>query len=64
MRKAMWAIQLARGSLVEHEYSDHDFKVALFKTKARAQSWLDDNPFWRFRSAKVVKVTIKIETMF
>lgn len=64
MRKPMWAIQLARGSLVEHEYSDHDFKIALFKTRARAQSWLDDNPFWRSRSAKVVKVTIKIETMF
>ncbi len=64
MRKAMWAIQLARGSLVEHEYSDHDFKVALFKTRARAQSWLDDNHFWKVRSAKVVKVVLKIDKPF
>ncbi len=64
MRKAMWAIQLARGSLVQYEYSDHDFKVALFSTKKKAEAWLEDQPFWRSRSAKVVKVAVKIETTF
>jgi hypothetical protein len=64
MRKVMWAIQLARGSLVHYEYSDYDFKTALFKTRARAQAWLDDNHFWKVRSAKVVKVTIRIDESF
>lgn len=64
MRKPMWAIQMLHGSFVQYEYSDHDFKTVLFKTKARAQSWLDDNEFWRLRSARVVKVVVKIEECF
>jgi hypothetical protein len=64
MRKPMWAVQLGNKNILNYEYSDCDLKVALFRTKSRAQAWLDDNPFWRSRSAKVVKVVVKIETTF
>lgn len=64
MRKPMWAIQMQHGSFVHYEYSDYDFKMALFKTRARAQAWLDENEFWRLRSARVVKVVVKVEESF
>lgn len=64
MRKSLWAVKLGNGNLVHYEYSDYDLKVALFSTKKKAEAWLEDQPFWRSRSAKVVKVTVKIETMF
>jgi hypothetical protein len=62
MRKSMWAVQLGNKNILNYEYSDDDFKVALFRTRSRAQSWLADNPLWRSRSAKVVKVVVQIET--
>ena len=61
MRKPMWAVQLGNKNILNYEYSDHDLKVALFRTRSRAQSWLDENPF-RLRCAKVVKVVVQIET--
>ena len=64
MRKPMWGVQLRNGNLIHYEYSDHDLKVALFSTKKKAEVWLEDQAFWRSRSAKVVKVTVKIETTF
>jgi len=64
MRKCLWAVRLSNGNLVHYEYSDHDLKVALFSTKKKAEAWLEDQPFWRSRSAKVVKVVVKIETFF
>ena len=64
MRVCMWAIELPNGNYVRYEYSDYDLKTALFKTRKRAVAWLEDNPFWRSRSAKVVKVAVKIETTF
>ena len=64
MRVCMWAIEMPNGNYVRYSYSDYDMQTALFKTRKRAVSWLDDNPFWRSRSVKVVKVTIKIETTF
>jgi len=64
LRLNMWAIQTKSHTYVRREYSDEDLTVLLFKTKKRAQAWLDDNEFWRIRSAKVVKVTVKIETTF
>jgi hypothetical protein len=62
MRKPMWAVQLGNKNILNYEYSDHDLKVALFRTKVKSAVWLDDNPFWRSRSAKVVKVVVKIES--
>jgi hypothetical protein len=62
MRKPMWGVQLRNGNLIHYEYSDHDLKVALFTTKRKAEVWLEDQAFWRSRSAKVVKVVVKIET--
>jgi hypothetical protein len=62
MRKFMWAVQLGNKNILSYEYSDCDLKVALFRTKSRAQAWLADNPLWRSRSAKVVKVVVQIET--
>ena len=62
MRKPMWGVQLRNGNLIHYQYCDHDLKVALFRNRSRAQAWLDDNPFWRSRSAKVVKVVVKIES--
>ncbi len=64
MRKPMWGVQLGNGKLVHYEYSDHDLKVALFTTKKKAEVWLEDQAFWRSRSAKVVKVVVQIETTF
>ena len=64
LRLNMWAIQTRSDTFAHHAYSDDDLKVLLFKTRKRAQAWLDDNEFWRIRSAKVVKVTVKIETLF
>jgi hypothetical protein len=64
LRLNMWAIQTKSHTYVRRQYSDEDLRVLLFKTKKRAQAWLDDNEFWRIRSAKVVKVTVKIETTF
>jgi hypothetical protein len=64
LRVNLWAIQTRNDTFVRHTYSDDDLKVLLFKTRKRAQAWLDDNEFWRIRSAKVVKVTVKIETTF
>jgi hypothetical protein len=37
MRKPMWAVQLGNKNILNYEYSDHDLKVALFRTKSRAQ---------------------------
>jgi hypothetical protein len=62
MRKSLWAVQLGNGNLVHYQYCDHDLKVALFTTKRKAEVWLEDQAFWRSRSAKVVKVVVKIET--
>ena len=62
MRKPMWAVQLGNKNILNYEYSDHDLKVALFTTKRKAEVWLEDQAFWRSRSAKVVKVVVKIET--
>jgi hypothetical protein len=56
----MWAIQTKNNTYVRHEYTDEDMKVLLFKTRKRAQAWLDDNHFWQVRAAKVVKVTVRI----
>lgn len=64
MRMSMWAVVLPGGNYVRYEYSDYDLKTALFKTRKRAVAWLEDKPYWRSRSAKVVKVVVKIETMF
>ena len=64
MRMSMWAIELPNGNYVRYEYSDYDLKTALFKTRKRAVAWLEDKPYWRSRSAKVVKVVVKIETTF
>jgi hypothetical protein len=64
LRVNLWAIETRNHTFVRHTYSDDDLKVLLFKTRKRAQAWLDDNEFWRIRSAKVVKVTVKIETTF
>jgi len=64
LRIKLWAIQTRNHTFVRHEYSDDDLKVLLFKTKRRAEAWLEDNEFWRIRSAKVVRVAVKIETLF
>jgi hypothetical protein len=53
---------LGNGNLVHYQYCDHDLKVALFTTKRKAEVWLEDQAFWRSRSAKVVKVVVKIES--
>ena len=62
MRVCMWAIELPNGNYVRYEYSDYDLKTALFKTRKRAVAWLEDKPYLRHRRAKVVKVTIRIES--
>ena len=62
MRQFMWGVQLRNGNLIHYQYCDHDLKVALFTTKRKAEVWLEDQAFWRSRSAKVVKVVVKIET--
>jgi len=64
LRIKLWAIQTRNNTFVRHEYTDDDLKVLLFKTKRRADAWLEDNAFWRIRSAKVVRVAVKIETLF
>jgi len=64
LRIKLWAIQTRNNTFVRHEYTDDDLKVLLFKTKKRADAWLEDNAFWRIRSAKVVRVAVKIETLF
>ena len=64
LRIKLWAIQTRNNTFVRHEYTDDDLKELLFKTKKRADAWLEDNAFWRIRSAKVVRVAVKIETLF
>jgi hypothetical protein len=64
LRTKLWAIQTRNNTFVRHEYTDDDLKVLLFRTKRRAEAWLEDNEFWRIRSAKVVRVAVKIETLF
>jgi hypothetical protein len=59
----MWAIQTRNNTFVRHEYTDDDLKVLLFKTRKKAQAWLEDNHFWQERAAKVVKVAVRIASV-
>jgi hypothetical protein len=59
----MWAIQTRNNTFVRHEYTDDDLKVLLFKTRKKAQAWLEDNHFWQERAAKVVKVAVRITSV-
>jgi hypothetical protein len=36
MRKPMWAVQLGNKNILNYEYSDHDLKVALFRTRVKS----------------------------
>lgn len=60
LRLDMWAIQTKTNAYARHEYSDQDLNVVLFKTRKRAQSWLEDNQVWQEKGGKVVNVMVRI----
>lgn len=65
LRKKLWAIQQKNGAFLHDQYSESGLTVLLFKTRKRAEVWLDEpctlQHFWRQRGVKVVRVTVKLE---
>jgi hypothetical protein len=65
LRTKLWAIQQKNGSFCHDPYPESGLTVLLFKTKKRAEVWLEEpdtlRHFWRQRGVKVVPVVVKIE---
>lgn len=65
LRKKLWAIQQRNGSFLHNPYPESGLTVLLFKSKRRAEVWLEEpgtlQHFWKQRGVKIVPVIVKIE---